>query len=81
MPAEAPVKQPPMVWKMCGELRQHMTEAPRMISVLRDDHSCLGFLRTNPRGFQSYDSDGRLIGAFQDKAEAVAAIVSSGDST
>jgi hypothetical protein len=51
--------------------------APNLISVLSSTNGCVGFLRTNPRGFQSYDSDGRLIGAFQDKAAAVEAIEAS----
>src|SRR6516225_4810097 len=38
-----------------------------MISVLRDSHDCVGFLRSaGPRGFQAYDA-GQLLGLFQDK--------------
>ena len=49
--------------------------APPMISVLRNSHDCLGFLRSaGPRGFQAYDADGRLIGLFHDKQVAIAAI-------
>ena len=48
---------------------------PPMISVLRDSHNCVGFLRSaGPRGFQAYDADGRLIGLFHDKQVAIAAI-------
>ena len=46
-----------------------------MISVLRDSHDCVGFLRSaGPRGFQAYDAAGQLIGLFQDKHAAVEAI-------
>ena len=46
-----------------------------MISVLRDSHDCVGFLRSaGARGFQAYDAAGQLIGLFQDKHAAVEAI-------
>jgi hypothetical protein len=48
---------------------------PPMISVLRDSHGCVGFLRSaGPRGFQAYDAVGQLLGLFQDKQEAIEAI-------
>jgi len=48
--------------------------APPMISVLRDSHDCVGFLRSaGPRGFQAYDAAGQLIGLLQDKQAAVTA--------
>jgi len=51
---------------------------PPMISVLRDSHDCVGFLRSaGPRGFQAYDADGQLIGLFQDKHAAVEAITAA----
>ena len=56
---------------------------PPMISVLRDSHDCVGFLRSaGPRGFQAYDADGQLIGLFAEKQAAVEAITdlnSTGD--
>jgi hypothetical protein len=49
--------------------------APPMISVLRDNHDCLGFLRSaGPRGFQAYDADGQPLGLFAEKQEAIDAI-------
>jgi hypothetical protein len=34
-----------------------------MISVLRDSHDCVGFLRSaGPRGFTAYDADGQPLG-------------------
>ena len=57
--------------------------SPPMISVLRDSHDCVGFLRSaGPRGFQAYDAAGQLIGSFQDKQEAIEVITdlnSTGD--
>ena len=57
--------------------------SPNLISVLRDSHGCVGFLRSaGPRGFQAYDAAGQLIGLFQDKHAAVEAITapnSTGD--
>jgi hypothetical protein len=51
---------------------------PPMISVLRDSHDCVGFLRTaGTRGFQAYDADGQLIGLFQDKQAAIEAITAA----
>ena len=56
---------------------------PPMISVLRDSHDCVGFLRSaGPCGFQAYDAAGQLLGSFQDKQAAVEAITapnSTGD--
>jgi hypothetical protein len=38
-----------------------------VISVLRDSHDCVGFLRSaGPRGFQAYDSASQPLGLFQD---------------
>src|SRR6516162_3493648 len=35
-------------------------------------HDCLGFLRSaGPRGFQTYDAAGQLLGSFQDKQAAI----------
>jgi hypothetical protein len=49
-----------------------------MISVLRDSHDCVGFLRgAGPRGFTAYNADGMPIGMFQDKAAAVEAITAA----
>jgi hypothetical protein len=49
--------------------------APRMISVLRDSHDCVGFLRSaGPRGFTAYDADGQLVGLFAEKQAAIEAI-------
>jgi hypothetical protein len=48
---------------------------PPMISVLRDSHNCVGFLRSaGPRGFQAYDAAGQLLGLFAEKQAAVEAI-------
>jgi hypothetical protein len=48
---------------------------PPTISVLRDSHDCVGFLRSaGPRGFTAYDADGQLIGLFQDEQAAIEAI-------
>ena len=45
---------------------------PPMISVLRDSHDCVGFLRSaGPRGFQAYNAAGQLLGLFQDKQAAI----------
>jgi hypothetical protein len=56
---------------------------PPMISVLRDSHDCIGFLRSaGPRGFHDYDAAGRLLGLFEDKQaaiEAITALNSTGD--
>ena len=39
--------------------------APPMISVLRDSHDCVGFLRSaRPRAFTAYDADGQPLGLF-----------------
>jgi hypothetical protein len=49
--------------------------SPNPISVLRNSHDCLGFLRSaGPRGFQYYDAAGELLGLFQDKHAAIEAI-------
>jgi len=49
-----------------------------MISVLRDSHDCVGFLRSaGPRGFQAYDADGRLLGLFAEKQAAIDAITAT----
>jgi hypothetical protein len=57
--------------------------SPNLISVLRNTHDCVGFLRTaGTRGFQAYDADGQLIGLFQEKQAAIEAITapnSTGD--
>jgi len=54
-----------------------------MISVLRDSHDCVGFLRSaGPKGFTAYDADGQPLGLFRDKQAAVEAITapnSTGD--
>ena len=48
---------------------------PPMISVLRDSHDCVGFLRSaGPKGFTAYGADGQLIGLFEDKQVAIEAI-------
>jgi hypothetical protein len=40
-----------------------------MISVLRDSHDCVGFLRSaGPKGFTAYDSDGQPLGLFPGQA-------------
>ena len=52
--------------------------APPMISVLRDSHDCVGFLRgAGPRGFTAYDADGQPLGFFQDKQAAIEAITAA----
>ena len=52
-----------------------MTQPAPMISVLRDSHDCVGFLRSaGPRGFTAYDTDGQLIGLFHDTQAAIEAI-------
>jgi hypothetical protein len=49
-----------------------------MISVLRDSHGCVAFLRSaGPRGFTAYNADGQLIGLFHDKQAAVEAITAA----
>jgi hypothetical protein len=57
--------------------------SPPMISVLRDSHDCVGFLRsTGPRGFTAYAADGQPLGLFAEKQAAIAAITtlySTGD--
>jgi len=51
---------------------------PNLISVLRDSHDCIGFLRSaGPRGFTAYDADGQLLGLFQDKHAAIDAITAT----
>ena len=51
---------------------------PPMISVLRNSHDCVGFLRSaGPRGFQAYDADGQLVGSFQNKQAAIDAITAA----
>jgi len=48
---------------------------PPMISLLRNSHDCVGFLRSGePRGFQDYAAAGQLLGLFQDKQAAIEAI-------
>jgi hypothetical protein len=38
---------------------------PPMISVLRNSHDCVGFLRSaGARGLQAYDADGQLTLAY-----------------
>jgi hypothetical protein len=60
------------------ETLQRAPRSPRMISVLRDSHDCVGFLRSaGPRGFQAYDAAGQPLGLFQDKAAAVEAITAA----
>jgi hypothetical protein len=56
-------------------------DQPRLISVLRDDHGCLGFIKFSAKGYRAFDGDGREIGMYADKHDAVRAIVSIGDST
>jgi hypothetical protein len=57
--------------------------AANLISVLRDSHDCVGFLRSaGSRGFQAYDAAGRLLGLLEDKQaaiEAITALNSTGD--
>jgi hypothetical protein len=49
-----------------------------MISVLRDSHDCVGFLRSaGPRGFTAYDADGQPLGLFAEKQAAIAAITAA----
>jgi hypothetical protein len=51
-----------------------------MISVLRDSHDCVGFLRAaGPKGFNAYDADGQPLGLFAEKQAAIEAINSTGD--
>jgi len=59
-----------------------MTQSPpNLICVLSTTNSCLGFLRSaGPKGVQAYDGDGQLLGLFEDKSQAVEAIVTIGDS-
>ena len=53
-------------------------DPPRMISVLRDSHDCVGFLRSaGPRGFQAYDAAGQPLGLFQDNQAAIEAITAA----
>ena len=53
---------------------------PAMISVLRDSHDCVGFLRSaGLRGFTAYNADGQPLGLFGDKQAAVEAINPTGD--
>ena len=48
---------------------------PPVISVLRDSHDCVGFLRSaGLRGFTAYDADGQPLGLFAEKQAAVEAI-------
>jgi hypothetical protein len=52
--------------------------SPNLISVLRDSHDCVGFLRSaGPRGFQAYDAAGQLLGLFQNKQAAIDAITAA----
>jgi hypothetical protein len=52
--------------------------APPMISVLRDSHDCVAFLRSaGPRGFQAYDARGQPLGLFHDKQAAMEAITAA----
>ena len=49
-----------------------------MISVLRDSHDCVGFLRSaGPKGFTAYAAAGQLLGLFQDKHAAIEAITAA----
>jgi hypothetical protein len=49
-----------------------------MISVLRDSHCCLGFLRSaGPRGFTAYNADGQPLGLFAEKQAALEAITTA----
>ena len=49
-----------------------------MISVLRDSHDCVGFLRSaGPKGFTAYDADGQPLGFIQDKQAAIEAITAA----
>ena len=53
---------------------------PPMISVLRDSHDCVGFLRSaGPKGFTAYDADCQPLGLFAEKQAAIEAINSTGD--
>jgi len=52
--------------------------SPNLISVLRDSHDCVGFLRSaGPRGFQAYDAAGQPLGLFQEKQAAIEAITAA----
>jgi hypothetical protein len=53
-----------------------MTQPPApLISVLRDNHRCVGFLRSaGPRGFTAYNADGQPLGLFAEKQGAIDAI-------
>jgi hypothetical protein len=49
-----------------------------MISVLRDSHDCLGFLRSaGPRGFKAYDADSQPLGLFAEKQAAIEAVTAA----
>jgi len=49
-----------------------------MISVFRDSHDCVGFLRSaGPCGFQAYDAAGQPLGLFAEKQAAIAAITAA----
>ena len=51
---------------------------PPTISVLRDSHDCVGFLRSaGPRGFTAYDADAQPLGLFAEKQAAVEAITAA----
>ena len=51
---------------------------PPMISVLRDSHDCVGFLRSaGLRGFTAYNADGQPLGLFAEKQAAVEAITAA----
>jgi hypothetical protein len=51
---------------------------PNLISVLRDSHGCIGFLRSaGARGFTAYDADGRPLGLFAEKQAAIDAITAT----
>jgi hypothetical protein len=50
---------------------------PRMLSILRSDRACLGFVLTDCRGFKALNADGTPLGHFGTKDEAVAVIVSA----
>jgi len=57
-----------------------MTPSPNLISVLRDSHDCVGFLRSaGPKGLTAYDCDGQPLGLFAEKQAAIEAINSTGD--
>ena len=61
-----------------GSCRMTQPAPPPMISVLRDSHDCVGFLRSaSPKGFTAYYAAGQPLGLFQDKRAAVEAITAA----